>query len=97
LPNLFKYASALVSARASLKTLKLLFNLLTGCQPFRRHSVTTLEDQILGKRIEFECIENKDLRMLCSGMLERSAEHRYNAERALKWANEIKSKMKSCE
>lgn len=75
----------------------LLFNLLTGCQPFRRHSVTTLEDQILGKRIEFECIENKDLRMLCSGMLERSAEHRYNAERALKCANEIKSKMKSCE
>ena len=73
----------------------LLFNMLTGYQPFRRRSVTKLEDQILGKRIEFECIENKDLRMLCSGMLERSAEHRYNAERALKWANDIKSKMKS--
>ena len=75
----------------------ILFNMLTGCQPFRRHSVTKLEDQILGERIQFECIENKDLRMLCSGMLERSAEHRYNAERALRWANEIKSKMKSCD
>ena len=71
----------------------LLFNMLTGCQPFSSDSYVPLEEQVCNKIIPFEAIDNKYLRTLCYNLLERDPSQRYSAQRALSYAYDIRRKM----
>ena len=68
----------------------LLFNMLTGCQPFTSESYVPIEEQVCSKIIPFEAIENRHLKNLCYNLLERDPSQRYNAKRALNYAYEIR-------
>ena len=71
----------------------ILYNMLTGCQLFRTHSKTTVEDQIVNETIYLGAIENDSLRNLCSNLLEKDPTQRFSAKRALSYANDIRKKM----
>lgn len=71
----------------------ILFNMLTGCQPFNSHGPLSIEEQINSEPISFGAIENNYLRSLCVDMLEREAEQRFTAKRALDFARSIKDKI----
>ena len=72
----------------------LLFNMITGCQPFTTDSNIPIEEQILSKEIPFEAIENEGLQKLCRGLLERNPEKRFDAKKALDTAVELRDRTK---
>ena len=71
----------------------ILFNMLTGCQPFRTHSITPIEDQVINETIYLNGIENERLRNLCMNLLEKDALQRFSTKRALSYAYDIREKM----
>lgn len=68
----------------------LLFNLSTGCHPFKTSTPVPIEEQIISSPIAFDSIRNKHIRTLCMNLLERNVEKRFNAKKALESAIEIK-------
>ena len=60
----------------------ILFNMLTGFEPFKGRNEAELENEIKCKEIDFEIIENEDMRNLCKKMLNRIEYERINAKDA---------------
>ena len=60
----------------------ILFNMLTGFEPFKGKNEVELENEIKCKEIDFELIENEDMRNLCKKMLIRVEYERINAKDA---------------
>ena len=68
----------------------LLFNMLTGYQPFNSEREGEIDNEVLSKDINFNVIPNEELRELCRMMLEKEPKRRANVEDALKFAKKIK-------
>ena len=68
----------------------ILFNMLTGYEPFRGESRSELNDQIKYKRINFSLIEDEPMRELVKKMLERNTRMRVSASEALEIIRNIK-------
>ena len=68
----------------------ILFNMLTGNEPFRGESRSELNDQIKYKRVNFSLLENDSMRELVKKMLERDVKMRVSANEALEIIRKIK-------
>ena len=68
----------------------ILFNMITGYEPFKGESLSSLSDDIKYKKINFEYIEDDKLRSLVEKMLEREIYKRINAKDAFDIAKKIK-------
>ena len=68
----------------------ILFNMLTGFEPFKGKNEVELENEIKCKEIDFELIENEDMRNLCKKMLIRVEYERINAKDAYDMIKKIK-------
>jgi serine/threonine protein kinase len=68
----------------------LMFNMLTGCEPFCSGSDSDFKDDLLNKEINFNKIKNERLRELNRKLLVRNAEKRISAKEALKEIQFIK-------
>ena len=68
----------------------LMFNMLTGCEPFCSGSDCDFKDDLLNKEINFNKIKNERLRELNRKLLVRNAEKRISAKEALKEIQLIK-------
>ena len=68
----------------------ILFNMLTGYEPFKGESRSTLDDEIKFKEINFELIDYEPMKEFCQKLLERVASDRIDAKMALKIAKDIK-------
>ena len=68
----------------------ILFNMLTGNEPFRGESRSELNDQIKYKRVNFSLLENDSMRELVKKMLERDVKMRVSANEALEMIRKIK-------
>ena len=71
----------------------ILYNMTTGFEPFNPGNDNWQKYQILNKQINFDVIENKDLRELCKEMLDRNFEKRIDSRTALERAIMIKRKI----
>ena len=71
----------------------ILYNMITGCAPFSQsyEQFKKIEMQIVNKPINYDEINNNELRKLCQGMLERDPEKRLDARTALDKAKMIKN------
>lgn len=69
----------------------ILYNMLTGYEPFYSEYKSKLDEQILYKDIKFDKIENIELRALCKGMLTRDSGKRLSALEALNIARIIRN------
>ena len=69
----------------------LLYNMLTGLEPFSGKYSSELNEQIILKQIKFDIITNESMRNLCKKFLERDADKRINALDALNEIRNIKS------
>ena len=67
----------------------ILFNLLTGYQPFSTENEDEMDNEELTKDINFTIINNKQLKVLCMKMLEKDPKNRWNANEALNYAKKI--------
>jgi calcium-dependent protein kinase len=67
----------------------ILFNLLTGYQPFSTENEDEMDNEELTKDINFTVINNKQLKQLCMKMLEKDPKIRWNAKDALNFAKKI--------
>ena len=67
----------------------LLYIMLLGHPPLDANDKENLEEHILYDKIDFSGIENKDLKNLCEGLLEKHPDFRLNVVKALKKAKEI--------
>ena len=67
----------------------LFYIMLLGHPPFDANDKEHLEEYILYDKIDFSGIENKDLKNLCEGLLEKHPDFRLNVVKALKKAKEI--------
>ncbi|MCQ2815874.1 MAG: protein kinase [archaeon] len=72
----------------------LLYNMITGFVPFSSKFSSQLKEQIIFKKINFDNIEDENLRELCKRLLERDPEKRIEAKEALLEIREIKKKWK---
>ena len=68
----------------------LLFNMMTGYEPFRGESRSELDDEIKFKQINFELLENDQLRELCEKLLTRNVKERIGAKEGLEIIKKIK-------
>ena len=68
----------------------LLFNMMTGYEPFRGESRSELDDEIKFKQINFELIENDQLRDFCQKLLTRNVKERISAKDGLEMIKKIK-------
>ena len=71
----------------------LLFNMITGCEPFSSEDDEVKIYQILNLKIEFDAIENEDIKSLCKDLMEKNPYKRIDAKNALIKAKKIKKKM----
>ena len=71
----------------------IMFNMLTGCDPFRGESDSNYKDNILYKEINFDLIKNERLRALNKKLLERYVAKRISAREALEEIKTIKNEM----
>ena len=71
----------------------LLFNMETGCEPFSTENEDIKIYQILNLSIEFNVIENEDIRNLCQDLMEKNPNKRIDAKSALLKARKIKKKL----
>jgi serine/threonine protein kinase len=71
----------------------LFYIMLLGYFPFNSNDTNQLEDMILYQNIDFSVIQNKDLRELCEGLLEKHPDFRLSAIKALDKACCIYEKM----
>jgi serine/threonine protein kinase len=69
----------------------ILFNCLTGCQPFSTQSnnLADLDNEVLTKDIDYSFINNQDIVTLCECMLEKDPEKRFNCAEALESAKYV--------
>ena len=74
----------------------ILFNLLTGYQPFSTENEDEMDNEELTKDINFTVINNKQLKELCMNMLEKDPNKRWNAKQALNFAKKINLKNDNC-
>lgn len=70
-----------------------LYNMITGYEPFYSEYQSQLKEQILYKNINFDKIKNAALRSLCQGMLTRDPKKRLSALEAGDIAREIRSNL----
>ena len=68
----------------------IMFNMLTGYEPFKGNSPSKLKDSILYSKIKFEKIEDVDLRELCEKLLNRFVSKRITCKEALFEVKQIK-------
>ena len=71
----------------------LMFNLLTGCDPFMNQNNSDYRDNILFKEINFNLIKNEKLRELNKKLLNRYVVKRITAKEALEEIKKIKNYM----
>jgi serine/threonine protein kinase len=67
-----------------------MFSMLTGYEPFRRTDVCPVEENIVGAKIDFEIIEDLDLRALNERLLDRFEISRITCKEALNYIKELK-------
>ena len=68
----------------------IIFNMLTGLEPFNNDTDSQLESQIKFKKIQFDFIDNEQMRNLVKKMLERNPHKRISANEAFDIVSEIK-------
>ena len=68
----------------------ILFNMLTGYEPFKGESRSTLDDEIKYKDINFDLIEYEPMKEFCEKLLQRVVDDRIDAKTALQIAKDIK-------
>ena len=68
----------------------ILFNMITGYEPFKSSSLSSLSDEIKFKKINFEYIHDNKLRSLVEKMLERQIYKRISSKEAFEIAKKIK-------
>ena len=68
----------------------ILFNMLTGYEPFKGESRSTLDDEIKFKEVNFDLIEYEPMKEFCQKLLLRPSDERIDAKMALKIAKDIK-------
>ena len=73
----------------------IMFNMLTGCDPFSSDSDSQYEENIKFKEIKFEYIKNKSLRELNKKLLNRNIDERITAKEALEEIKNIQKNLKS--
>jgi len=66
----------------------LLFNMITGCQPFSSDN-----EEIINSEIEFNVLENENIRNLCKDLMEKNPYKRLDSKDALNQAKKIKRKL----
>jgi serine/threonine protein kinase len=66
------------------------YNMLTGFEPFRGNTPSELRDSVLFSTIQFDKIEDVDLRELCEKLLNRFVSRRITCNEALFEINKIK-------
>ena len=71
----------------------IMFNMLTGCDPFKGESDSNYRENILYKEINFNLIKNERLRNLNKKLLERYVAKRISAKEALEEIKSIKNEM----
>ena len=69
----------------------IMFNMLTGYEPFVGKTPSQLKDNIRFSRIKFELIKNEELRELDKKLLNRYVQKRISAKEALEVINNIKN------
>ena len=69
----------------------IMFNMLTGYEPFVGKTPSQLKDNIRFSRIKFELIKNEELRDLDKKLLNRYVQKRISAKEALEVINNIKN------
>lgn len=60
-----------------------LYNMLTGYSPFTGNDDGNTKQNILSRNVNFDIIQNKNLKILCMGLLERNSENRLDVTKAL--------------
>ena len=68
----------------------IMYNMLTGFEPFRGNTPSELRDSVLFSTIKFDKIEDVDLRELCEKLLNRFVSRRITCNEALFEINKIK-------
>ena len=71
----------------------LLFNMVTGCEPFSSDNEEDKILQILNCKIEFDAIDNEDIKSLCKDLMEKNPSKRIDSKSALIKAKKIKKKL----
>ena len=66
----------------------LLFNMITGCQPFSSDN-----EGIIDSEIEFNALDNENIRNLCKDLMEKNPYKRLDSKDALVRAKKIKKKL----
>ena len=72
----------------------IMFNMLTGCDPFSSNNDSQYEENIKFKKIKFEYIKNKSLRELNKKLLNRNIDERITAKEALEEIKNIQKNLK---
>jgi serine/threonine protein kinase len=67
----------------------ILYNMLTGTDPFSGNSDKEINEHVLFDDINFSCIEDAKMKEFCEGLLDKNPEFRLSAKKALKLAYEI--------
>ena len=75
----------------------LLFNMLTGCQPYNSNDYVPLDEQVLNKSIPFSKIENEQLKKLCKKLCVKDPVKRVSAREALELAYDIREEIEKNE
>ncbi len=67
----------------------ILFNLITGFQPFNTENDDMLDYEELNKDINFNVIKNQNIKFLCEGMLKKNPIERWDTKKSLEIAKNI--------
>ena len=70
----------------------ILFNMTTGCQPFSTDE-DDINKEVLEKDIQFDAIDNENIRSLCMNLLEKYPAARISAKKALEKAIDIRDNL----
>lgn len=68
----------------------IMFNMLTGLEPFQGKTKSDLYEEIRFKKIKFDVIKDEQMRSFISRFLDRNAKTRINAKDALRMIKQIK-------
>lgn len=67
----------------------ILFNMVTGYQPFFSEKEDEIDKVVLSKQINFSVIQNENLKQLCMHMLEKDPKKRFDVLQALDFARKV--------
>ena len=68
--------------------------MITGCQPFNvEGDDDDIDKEVLEKDVQFEVIDNENIRDLCIKLMEKNPANRINAKKALEIAIEVRNKI----